>query len=50
MLEVWFLKGYFPFLILSSTQMLLLTHCSIIPLFQLGLPARVLQWQAERNH
>jgi hypothetical protein len=49
MLEVWFLKGYSPFLILSSAQMLLLIHCSIIPLFQLSLPARALQWQAGRN-
>jgi hypothetical protein len=30
-LEGWFLKGYYPFLILSSTQILPLTPKCIIP-------------------
>jgi len=30
-MEGWFLKGYYPFLILSSTQILPLTQNSIIP-------------------
>jgi len=42
MLEVWFLKGYYPFLILSSIQMLPLTlNCiiqePIVPLFHYSI-------------